>query len=373
MLKKPSYLYFILALMLVFCALLSTSYAINVSAKSAILIESDSGEIIYEKNANQTLPMASTTKIMTAIIAIENNNLNDKYKIPKEATGIEGSSIYLKEGEILTVKELLYALLLESANDASVALALKTSGDVSLFADLMNQKATELGLEMTHFVNPHGLDDDEHYTTANDLSKIARYAMQNPVFCEIVSSKKATISSNNGEGARVLVNHNKLLRLYDGANGIKTGYTKRCGRCFVSSATKDGVSLICVTLNAPNDWHDHSSLLDYGFENYESFSLANKGDYLLELDVVNGQKSTVLVTNNEMFSKTLKKGAHDFSAVFESQRLLPAPISKGDILGKIVFYDKDTKIGEINLTATENIKDIKYKNFFERLFKNGKD
>ncbi|MBO5338547.1 MAG: D-alanyl-D-alanine carboxypeptidase [Clostridia bacterium] len=373
MLRKPNFIYFALAILFAFASLLCPSYALDISGKSAVLIEADSGEVIYEKNADIRLPMASTTKIMTGIIAIENCPLDEVVKIPKEAVGIEGSSIYLIEGEELTVRELLYALLLESANDASVALAIKTSGDVSEFADLMNRKADELCLENTHFTNPHGLDDDEHYTSASDLSKITAYAMKNPVFKEIVSTYKKTIPLNNGEGTRVLINHNKLLRSYNGSNGVKTGYTKHSGRCFVSSAQRDGVNLICVTLNAPNDWHDHSALLDYGFEKYESVDLAEAGDYLLELNVIDGKKSTVLVSNTEPLSVTLKKDNINISAKAEYNRLLSAPISKGDTIGRIVFYNNDEKIGAIDLVALENINEINYKNFFERLFTNGKD
>ena len=373
MLKKTSYIYFSVAILVIFCSFFTYSSALNVSGKSAILIEADSGEVVYEKNADLRLPMASTTKIMTGIIAIENNNLNDIVKIPLVSVGIEGSSIYLKEGESLTVRQLLEALLLESANDASVALAHKTAGDVSHFAELMNEKATELGLENTHFTNPHGLDDKEHYTTASDLATITKYAMQNPVFAEIVSTKKSTIPLNDGEGTRVLINHNKLLRSYKGANGVKTGYTKRCGRCFVSSAEVDGVKLICVTLNAPNDWHDHTILLDYGFSLYKSYNLADSEDYLIELDVKNGEKNTVLVSNDKAFKITLKKESHDFSADLEYNPGLSAPITKGQTLGKIIFYDNGEKIGEIDLKSQENIKEKNHKNFFERLFSYGKN
>ena len=372
MLKGKNFLYFTLALIFAFCSLYYVPHALNVSGKAAVLIEGSSGEIIYEKNANLRLPMASTTKIMTAIVAIENNSLDEVVKIPKEAVGIEGSSIYLTEGEQLTVDELLHALLLESANDASVALAIKTCGDVSNFAELMNKKASELGLENTCFTNPHGLDDENHYTSANDLAKITAYALKNPVFAKIVSTFKKTIPLNNGEGTRVLINHNKLLRSYDGATGVKTGFTRRCGRCFVSSAERDGVKLICVTLNAPNDWRDHTSLLDYGFERYTSVNLASEGDYLLELNVKNGQKSTVKASNNQPLRVTLKKDNINISAVADNKPL-SAPISKGDKVGEIVFYNNDEKIGAIDLFALENIKEIKHKNFFERLFKNGKD
>ncbi len=371
MCKKIS---FFLAFICLFSLLSLPSYAVSVSAKSAILIEGDSGEIIYEKNASLPLPMASTTKIMTGIVAIENcDNLDKIYKIPKESIGVEGSSIYLKEGEELSVRQLLYALMLESANDASVALAIIIDGSVDSFVEKMNNKALELGLENTHFENPHGLDSESHYSSAYDLAILAKYALDNPVFAEIVSTKKMTIPLNNGDGTRVLINHNKLLRMYEGANGVKTGFTKRTGRCLVSSAEVCGVKLIAVTINAPDDWRDHTSLFDYGFELYQNVHLASSGDYVIELPIQNGKKSTVLCTNKDGLSVTLKKENQSIRAVLEAPRMIYAPILKGDTVGKLVFYNNDEKIGEIELISLENIKNIDYKNFFERLFTNGKD
>ncbi len=347
-----------------------SAYAIDVSAKGAVLIECDSNDIVYSKNANMRLPMASTTKIMTALVAIENcDDLEKIIKIPRCATGIEGSSIYLHEDEELTISDLLYALMLESANDSAVALAYATCGDLDKFVDLMNEKASELGLENTHFTNPHGLDNDEHYTTAYELGIIASYAMNNPVFSEIVSTYKRTIPLNNGEGTRVLVNHNRLLRSYQGAIGIKTGFTKKCGRCLVSCAEVDGARFVCVTLNAPNDWNDHKEMLDYGFSKYESVRLADVGDYVLSLDLINGVKSNVLCSNFEPLRITLEKENINISARVEYDRLLFAPINQNDVVGRIVFYNNDKEIGSLKLYALETVKNINYKkSLFERLF-----
>lgn len=340
----------------------------DISAKSAVLIEADSGLVVFEKNKDLLLPMASTTKIMSAIVAIEECPLDKIITIPAEATNIEGSSIYLKEGESLSVRELLYALLLESANDSAVALAYATCGNLEGFVNLMNEKAISLGLESTHFTNPHGLDDDEHYTTAYELGLIASYAMKNPVFKEIVSTYKATIPLNNGEGTRVLVNHNKLLRSFEGATGIKTGFTKKCGRCLVSSALVDGVSMICVTLNAPNDWQDHKNMLEYGFSKFECIDLADCGDYVLELDVINGQK-TALITNYDKLSVVLPRNNINISAKLEVNRLLCAPVKEGEYVGRVVFYNNDKEISHLPLYALEAVKDIKYKkSIFERIF-----
>ena len=346
----------------------------SISAKSAVLIEAQSGKVVIAKNENQRLPMASTTKIMTAIIALENVPFGKKVTIEPCMTGIEGSSIYLQVGETLTVEDLLYALLLESANDAAVALALTVSENLDAFAKLMNDKAAELGLTDTHFTNPHGLDDSEHYTTARELGIIATYAMKNEDFCRIVSSYKKEIPLNNGQGCRVLINHNRLLRSYDGACGIKTGFTKKCGRCLVSCATRDGVTLICVTLNAPNDWQDHKQMLDYGFETYESVELATPSCYTVELQAIGGENATFLAENKDGLTVTLERGKTDIYAVIEANRYICAPINKGDCVAEIVFYNGNEKIGEIPLFAKENIKQLNYKkSLFERIFNNGKN
>lgn len=364
-----NFITFSFLLLLFFMLFILSSRAIDVSCKGGALIDADSGELVFGKNEDLRLPMASTTKIMTALVTIENSCLDDVVRIIPCMTGIEGSSIYLQEGEELTVSELLYALMLESANDASVALAYHVGGSIDGFVDMMNQRAKSLGLASTHFTNPHGLDNEEHYTTAFELATIAREAMKNPVFSEIVSTYKRTIPLNCGEGTRVLINHNKLLRSYEGAIGVKTGFTKKCGRCLVSCAEVDGVKLICVTLNAPNDWNDHKNMLDYGFELYERVNLASSYDYKISLNVVNGEKATVLATNHEPLSVTLKKDNRSITAVCEANRLLSAPIRKGDMVGRIAFYCDNEEIGYVSLFACENVKDIKYKkSLFERLF-----
>ena len=210
--------------------------SLPVSAESAILIEAKTGTALYEKKADERLPMASTTKIMTALVALELAPPETVVTVPREAVGTEGSSVYLFEGEQLTLEQLLYALLLASANDAAVAIACGTAGSVEAFAGKMNEKAASLGLRNTHFVNPHGLDDPDHYTSARDLAVIARAALEVPLIRKAVSTQKITIPHNAEDGVRLLVNHNKLLRTYDGAIGVKTGFTKRSGRCLVSAA-----------------------------------------------------------------------------------------------------------------------------------------
>lgn len=265
----------ILALLLIITNIFAGStYAysntgLDISAKSAIAIECTTGKILYEKNKDLKLPMASTTKIMTAILAIENNNLNKEITIPDQAIGVPGSSIYLEKGERLKIIELLYGLMLASGNDAAVALAIATSGSVKEFVDLMNKKAKELGLNNTKFSSPHGLEQGEHWTSAHDLAVLTAYAMKNKVFKEIVATKEKEIRWTTRQYNRRLRNKNKMLSIYEGAEGVKTGYTKRAGRCLVTSALRDNFRVVCVVLNAPDMWNDTKKILDYAYNNYQ--------------------------------------------------------------------------------------------------------
>ena len=267
-----------------------------VSAKRAIVLDAVSGRVLYEKNPDERSLIASTTKIMTALIVCEQCNVLDRMRIPKEAVGIEGSSMYLQEGEVLTLQELLYGLMLSSGNDAAVALAIYCGGTVEGFAELMNDKARNLGLRSTHFENPNGLDSPGHYSTARDLAKLAAYAMENPIFRQTVSTKSLML------GQRYLTNHNKLLWRVEGADGVKTGYTKAAGRILVSSATRNDRRLIAVTMDAPDDWNDHASLLENGFSRYSVERIVTKGQHVDTLDVVGGQSGKVQILAAEDFS-----------------------------------------------------------------------
>ena len=308
----------------------------SLSAQSAILMEAESGAVVYEKNAHTRLPMASTTKIMTALVALELATPDTVIPVDKRAVGTEGSSIYLCEGEELTLEELLYALMLESANDAAVAIAIGISRSEEVFVDAMNEKATSLGLSNTHFANPHGLDAEAHYTTAYELAVITQMALQNPLLKTIVSTRKTTIPHQNTDGGRLLVNHNKMLRLYDGCIGVKTGYTQKSGRCLVSAAERDGVTLIAVTIHSPDDWNDHSKLLDFGFFNYHSVELC-PADFRFCLPVVGGKETYVTLGINQDTSVTLPIETGVIEQTIECPRYLYAPIKTGDVCGQMLF------------------------------------
>lgn len=340
---------------------------ISLSAHSAILIEGESGTTIFEKNADERLPMASTTKIMTAIVALENTDLDKVVSIADEAVGVEGSSIYLKSGDSMTMRDLLYSLMLASANDAATAIAYEISCGVDEFAVLMNEKAEQLGLVNTHFTNPHGLSDAEHYTTARELSVIASYAMKNSTFRDIVSTKRYTITPNSEDGSRVIVNHNKLLMSYDGVCGVKTGYTTDSGRCLVSSAERDGVFLIAVTLDASDDWDDHKAMLDMGFEAYERVQLAEVGEFSVEIPCIGGNRSYVKCSNTDSLSMTLPRGVSVASRI-EADRYFPAPVRKGDAIATAVFYVDGEEIARLPLFAEYSVKQNRTRlSFFERV------
>ena len=263
---------FLILIFIIYATTVFSAGGLSLSAKSAALYDPTSNSFLYTKNADTRLPMASTTKIMTALVAIENSSLDKDVLVCDMAIGTEGSSLYLKKDEIMSMGDLLMGLMLRSANDAAVAIAYEVAGSIEAFADKMNEKAAEIGAINTHFTNPHGLDDKNHYTTATDLALIAAEALKNDIFVEIVSTKKCIIKNFDGD-ARLLINHNKLLTLYDGAIGVKTGFTKKSGRCLVGAAERDGVRLIAVTINAPNDWNDHQTLFDFGFSKLKSSDL----------------------------------------------------------------------------------------------------
>lgn len=312
-----------------------------ISAQAAAVIDVESGRILYEKQGNAKMRVASLTKIMTAIVAIEEGRLDELVKTPDHAVGTEGSSIYLRKGEKLTLEQLLYGLMLRSGNDAAVTIAEHIGGSVEGFARLMNEKAEYLGLRQTHFTNPHGLDDsNDHYSTALEMAKISAYALKNEDFRRIVSTKVINIPQHGEKWDRKLYNKNKMLNFYEGADGVKTGYTKLAKRCLVSSATKQGRQIAVVTLNAPNDWQDHSRLLDYGFQQFSRTELVG------EREIVDAEKG--LMTLNAFHYPLTAKEQNQVrkQVVMEEgyRDMLP-----GGVAGYLHIYLGDQQIGRIGL------------------------
>lgn len=245
----------------------------NISAVSAIVIEAKTGTVLWEKNSHEQRAMASTTKIMTAMLTIEAGELDREFTVDPIAIMVEGTSMGLCEGDRVSRRDLLYGILLPSGNDAANAAAVSVSGSIAAFVKQMNSRAEELGLSDTHFATPSGLDAQGHYTTAYDLARLTAYAMQNDTFREIVCCSSAEVEFGNPPYKRTLYNSNKMLKRYDGAIGVKTGFTDNARRCLVSAAERDGVTLIAVTLNAPDDWNDHTKMLDYGFTQVRAYPL----------------------------------------------------------------------------------------------------
>ncbi len=342
--------------------------SLSVSAKSAILIEAVSGEVIYSKNPDERLPMASTTKIMTALLAIESCDISKTVSVSPEAVGVEGSSVYLYPGERLTLEDLLYAMMLESANDAAAAIAIEVGGSVENFAEMMNKKALEMGLKDTHFNNPHGLDGETHYTTARELAMITRRAFSNETFRKIASTRKKTIPLNETQGVRMLVNHNKLLKNYDGAVGVKTGFTKKSGRCLVSAAERDGLTLIAVTLSAPNDWQDHTSMLDHGFSLYESRILCDIGSFSYIMPVSGADTDHIALENAQRVTAILPRGRDDIKCVVELPRFCLAPVNEGSCIGQLVFYLEGKEIARSDIIAKGDAL-ITKRGFFDRILR----
>ena len=318
------------------------------SARSALLLDCATGRILYERQADKQSLIASTTKIMTALIVCEQCNVLDRMKIPKEAVGIEGSSMYLKEGEILTVQELLYGMMLHSGNDAAVALAIYCAGTVEGFAQMMNDKARALGMENSNFENPNGLDAANHYSTAKDLSILAAYAMENPIFAKIVSTK--TVHA----GERYLRNHNKLLWQLEGADGVKTGYTRAAGRILVSSAVRNGRRLVAVTIAAPNDWQDHILLMETGFKQYTQQTVITKGEILGEVEIAGGDQEKVQLIAMDSFSFPLSDSEQPM-IYLPHPGFVYAPVAECQEAGYAQVYLDDRWIGKVKLVYGKSV------------------
>lgn len=333
------------------------AYAIDVSARYACVMDAQTGRVLYEKNAYDRHSMASTTKIMTALLALENTKENEIVTVSKNAAGTEGSSIYLSAGEKLSMEALLYGLLLNSGNDAAIAIAEHVGGNVEKFAQMMTDRAHALGAKNTQFKNPNGLDEEGHYTTAYDLALITRTALLNPRFTEIVSTKHKSYPATEGSIARSFTNHNKLLSLYSGCIGVKTGFTKKTGRCLVSAARRDHSTIICVTLNAPNDWNDHKRLLDYGFSVNQSRPLIMKDMILKTLPVKNGDVKALdlLAADDFYLSYNGKEGLSKVTLDYKLPATIPAPVTAGSQIGTLTVRYNGDPLCQINLLAAGDV------------------
>jgi D-alanyl-D-alanine carboxypeptidase (penicillin-binding protein 5/6) len=311
----------------------------QLSSKSAIAIEWVTGKILFEKNKDLKLPMASTTKIMTAILVLENCDVNKEIEIPPQAVGVPGSSMYLEKGEKLKIIDLLYGLMLSSGNDAAVALAIATAGDVKRFVKLMNKKAKDLGLSNTVFSSPHGLEQGQHYTTAHDLAKLTAYAMRNPIFRQIVKTKDIEVPWTTRPYNRILRNKNKILRLYPGADGVKTGFTKKAGRCLVTSVCRDDFRVICVVLNAPDMWNDTQKILNYCYNNFKVVKLLP--DEMGYVKVKNGKSDWVKVgTTYKCYWVGESSCLPKLDVILQ---VAEAPIEKNKVIGRLNVYLKNEK------------------------------
>ena len=331
------------------CALLLTGIltgqagAVGTSASSAVLLEQQSGRVLYEQNADEERLIASITKIMTAVVALEHGSLQQEYTVTAQDMA-EGSSMYLKPGDTLRLEELLYGLMLVSGNDAALAVAHCVAGETEDFVALMNAAARDLGMTHSHFVNPNGLDADGHYASARDMAVLAAHALNNPEFRRIVSTASITI------GDRYLVNHNKLLRLCEGCIGVKTGFTKAAGRTLVSAAQRDGMTLVCVTLNDGDDWNDHIALLDYGFSNYRLERAAAGGQILASTRVRSGTVASVPLMAAEDLCYPLT-GEERLTVVARAPVSVPAPVVPGQAIGEVCAYLNGEEVASVELVA----------------------
>lgn len=330
--------------------------AVSTSAKSAILYCADNGEILYEKNSHEKRAIASITKIMTAVIALEYASASDKeVKFTSEMSAI-GSSMYLKNGEILNLTELTKGMMMVSGNDAANAIAVAVAGSTEKFAVLMNEKAKQIGMKDTNFVTPSGLDDENHYSTAYDMALLCAYAMDMEQFRDIVSKKSIKVSYVYPENkTQICTNHNRLLSIYEDCVGIKTGFTEKAGRTLTSAAERDGIRLIAVTLNDGNDWLDHKNLYDYGFSLVEHIQLATKYKNI-EIPVVGSEKDSVKVEPRTQSEATVMLSDKD--KIIEKvylPRFLYAPLKKGSAAGKIIYVLNGKIIAETKLIVSDNI------------------
>lgn len=350
---KKRILAFFIALVISLLQFVPASSAVDVSAQSAVLMCVNNGKILFSRNADMQLSMASTTKIMTSLIALEAATPEREITVTKEMVSVEGTSMGLLPDDKVSLKELVYGMLLQSGNDAANTVAYFIGGSHEGFAELMNKRAEEIGMKNTNFVTASGLDDDEHYSTAYDMALLASECIKNPEFVSICSQKTARLTYGNPPYSRMLTNHNKLLWMHSDVIGIKTGFTKKSGRCLVSAAKRGGVTLVAVTLNAPDDWNDHLSMIEYGFSQCRSVELSCNLSNVM-LNVAGGVKKQIPV---ELASEPeWIDGEECFIKLF-MKPMVYAPVQKGDIVGTAIFITQNGDVvSEIPVMACEDVR-----------------
>lgn len=352
-------------------AIIDNSVFASTCASSMALIEVNSGRVLFSHNMHQRREMASTTKVVTAITVIENcKNLDEIVVVPRQAVGIEGSSIYLHEGEKISVRDLLYGLMLRSGNDSAVALAIHIAGSVEDFCKKMNDLAIKVGAKNSNFVNPHGLHHPDHYTTAYDLALISAYAMKNPVFKEIVSTKVHQATWEGKDYPRVMYNKNKILSMYEGGNGIKTGFTKKAGRCLVSSAQRGNMEVVCVVLNCGPMFEECMRLMDLAFTTYPMRTLVSPEKTLGSVTVLRSPQNSVdIVTDKEFCYPMSDEEYNSFEYDVKIRPVLYAPMKKGEKIGKINGYFKNKKLFSVNAVIKEDIEPLPFKERLEYILR----
>ena len=318
------------------------AYATNES--SEIVMDVDTLRVLGGKNYNAKKYMASTTKILTALVVIEHCNMSDIITVSSKTIGVEGSSIYLEEGEKLSVKDLLYGLMLRSGNDCAETLALHCSGSIEDFALLMNDTAKKCGANNSNFVNPHGLHDDNHYTTAYDLALISCYAMKNPTFREIVSTKKVEIPYTTRNYNRILINKNKMLTEFEGSNGIKTGYTKKAGRCLVSSCVRNGMELVCVVLSCPPMFERSKELLTNAFSNYENYKIIESDNIVGFSKLNDSNVEYALHVKNDVILPLSKTEYENLRIVYNYPKIVNNELKNDIEIGFVEIYCQNNLI-----------------------------
>lgn len=338
-----------------FLLLATPAKGLEFQAKGVVLMDAASGRILFEQDAQRELPMASTTKIMTALITLEQPNLDEAFEVDSQAIRVEGSSMGLVEGDIVTLRALAAGMLLPSGNDAANAAAVRIAGSNEAFAELMNERAEEMGLTHTSFVTPSGLDAEGHYTSARDLALLAREALQNPDFAAICGRSSMQLEYGNPPYKRWLKNHNRMLQSYEGAIGVKTGFTDDAGRCLVSAAERDGVTLIAVTLGCPNDWRDHTALLDYGFSQVEAVDLQ---EYLPELTIPVGGGENSAASLEAVGELTVALRPDELSGLqVRTQRdpFVLAPARAGTVVGQVEFLSQGERLCSVQLCLAQEV------------------